>query len=196
MARLTNSKNASKPVSVSTAKGKPASKIASKPVSASLPLTVTFNADVKHISTSGKLAVFDGRKDGGPDLYLDLANVAKAFGYLPESVTVEMTVKATGKAARKVLCVVPGTMQNRFPEKKHDFEEVYGMGIAEHLASLESESAKPERLAASDKGKGKGKAESAKAESKPVSQHGEASSMVDRMNRLESLMGKLAEKLL
>jgi len=164
------------------------------------PMTVNFAASVKHISTSGHLAVFDGRKEGGPDLYVNLADMARAFGYLPEGVDVQMVITPKGKAASNVLAVVPRTMQNRFEEGKADFEDIYGKSVSEHMTELLTEEAKPQRMAAGDKKPGKPVAAGDKTPAR--SEHGEAASLADKVNtqgaaidQLAAMMLKIAKKI-
>ncbi len=204
MARMTKpaSVKAASPATSRKSEGKPvhAVKPASSRKSEGKPLTVNFTASVKHISTSGHLAVFDGRKEGGPDLYVNLADMAHAFGFLPEGVDVQMVITPKGKAASNVLAVVPRTMQNRFEGAKADFEDIYGKSVSEHMADLLTEEA-PARIAAGDKKPHKDQdAKPQRAGDK--SEHGQAVSLADTVSeqgqaisQLAAMMAKIAKKI-
>lgn len=184
--------------------------------------TKTFQAEVKHIATSGKLAVFDGRKDGGSDIYVNLAQLADKVGGLPETAKVTITVEAAGEMVDDCMAVVPRTEQNRFDGNKAMFEDIYGMTVPEHLEMLLNgeeveEKAKPKKKAkTTTKTKAKSKAPAkrttktkakttatrkaakstttTKAKAKPGTAPGsEATSLVDRVNGLENMMGQILE---
>ncbi len=103
-----------------------------------------FQAEVKHVATSGKLVAYDGRKNGGVDMYLNLQSLVDTFGGLPENVNITVTVEASGALVDDAMAVVPRTMQNRFEESKAMFSDIYGMGLADYIAELSEEApAKP-----------------------------------------------------
>jgi len=202
MARLTKP-NTTKAVPAASTSRKSETKAASTSrKSETKPMTVNFTASVKHISTSGHLAVFDGRKEGGPDLYVNLADMARAFGYLPEGVDVQMVITPKGKAASNVLAVVPRTMQNRFEEGKADFEDIYGKSVSEHMTELLTETPKTSRMAAGDKAPAKTSRMAAGDKVPAKSEHGEAASLADKVNsqgaaidQLAAMMLKIAKKI-
>lgn len=172
-----------------------------------------FQAEVKHVATSGKLVAYDGRKHGGVDMYLNLQSLVDSFGGLPEGVNITVTVEAAGVLVDDAMAVVPRTMQNRFEEGKAMFSEIYGMGLADYIAELAEETpvskpAKRTTKARTTKAATKArttktrKAEPAPAElpkaakgtrrTTPASQ---ASSLVDRVAGLENGLALILAKL-
>lgn len=100
--------------------------------------STTFTAQNGHVSTSGKLMMYNGRKNGGADMYFSIPGLAETFNGLPEEVEITVTVTPV-KGAGMVddcLAVVPRTEQNRFAENKAQFSEIYGIDLDEHCYNL------------------------------------------------------------
>lgn len=100
--------------------------------------TTTFTAEAKHVSTSGKLIMYAGRKSGGADLYFSIPGLAEQFGGLPENVEITVTLQPVAGSDNIADCeaVVPRTEQNRFDGNKAMFSDIYGIDIPEHVENL------------------------------------------------------------
>ena len=185
MARLTNT-NTNGKGNASQRKGNVSASKSQETQNGNKEFSFTFEAPAGHVSTGKTLVVYKGRGNGGVDVYLPLERIAKELGYLPEDAEITVSVKAKGKAISDPFVAVPKTSQHLFDKsEEHTWEEVYGGTFAEHLRALKSAKPAEERKAA--QGKRASKAEAPKAEK----------TLADaRMDRLEEMMGKLAQAVL
>lgn len=188
--------------------------------------TFSFQAPAGHVSTSGKLLLIAGRKTGGVDVYANLEGLAASLGAdLPDSYDVQVTITPAKGAGELVepLAVVPRTLQSAFTEAKTPFSEIYGQSFTEYLESLlagdieeqpakppkankpatttRTRKAKPEPEALPKAAKSGGKTGKATCPAPGTAPGSEASSLIDRVNGLESgmsaiqaMLGELLER--
>ena len=156
----------------------------------------TFEAPAGHVSTGKTLVVFKGRGKGGVDMYVPLSLIAKELGFLPEGAEITVSVKAKGKAVANPVVAVPKTSQHLFDKgEEHTWEDVYGGSFAEHMRALKTEAPKEDTRKAAQ-GPRKGDCKNHTPEAGDFSK-GEGKSLADaRMDRLESMMEKLAKTVL
>ena len=195
MARLTSSNSTNGKGNASQRKAASASKPQeAREVKGNKEFSFTFEAPAGHVSTGKTLVVYKGRGNGGVDMYIPLALIAKELGYLPEGAEITVSVKAQGKAISDPFVAVPKTSQHLYDKgENHTWEEVYGSDFAGHLRELKN--AKPEEEAPRMAAQGIRTGRAGKAESAPEAP--KAESLADaRLSRLEGMMEKLAKAVL